>query len=181
MHKRLRMFEFEVNAYLQNLFTFVLSLLFLFISSCYSLVPKKVSWYQGFNQLGSIINNGQLSCLMQKFYAFKNNPNGTFPPKIESLHIPMSKALYHVASMTLRKTFLFSFPTFIDHNLLKLMADAGVSYLWQAGGVLINVCGSPKLMQRQLGLFHRHDKCPANRCSKPVKLVNPGATQAQWG
>lgn len=83
--------------------------------------------------------------------------------------------------LCVKLSFFFYFPTFFDHNLPKLMADAGVSYLWQAGGVLINVCGSPKLMQRQLGLFHRHDKCPANRCSKPVKRVNPGATQAQWG
>lgn len=79
------------------------------------------------------------------------------------------------------ETFLISFPAFIDRNLPKLMADAGMSYQWQAGGVLINVCGSPELMQGQLGLFHRHDKCPANRCSKPVKRVNPGATQAQRG
>lgn len=80
--------------------------------------------------------------------------------------------LYTMYPPGLRKTLLVSFPVFIDHNLPKLMANVGVSYLWQAGGVLINVCGSPKLMQRQPGLWYSHDKYPANRCSKQVKRVN---------
>lgn len=44
------------------------------------------------------------------------------------------------------QNFLISLPIFIDHNLPKVIADVWVSYLWQAGGVFMNVCGSPKLM-----------------------------------
>lgn len=54
--------------------------------------------------------------------------------------------LRHVRSIALCKTFVISLPIFIVSNLPKLIADVWVSYPWQAGGLLVNVCGSPKLM-----------------------------------
>lgn len=118
------------------------------------------------------------------FLAYITNFLCTFITGTKSLKISPQSNLHNFNLCIFCKCnylFLLEFPFSSASHQSKWMGECVVSYLWQAGGVLIYFHSSPKLTHWQPGLFCSHDKCPINRRCKPVKCANSGSTQGERG